>query len=197
MLFNRIKHPHLKSNEGSLGDSKSRPGMLRPGHQPYRHRKGNLPSLNKKQWKEISAGKPKTPEQAQSHKCAEGKQVDSQIWEVHLPADLQLPEGTGWGKSKCPSPRKSSVSRKEWSKGAGKLSFTSHVKSAVALHHPEPMKSLYSFLRARGTINTCELNGSSSENWPTVRGPLVEPWVSEFSDQQYQHHLGTCCCCCC
>lgn len=37
----------------------------------------------------------KTPEQAQGHKCPEGKQVDSQIWEVHLPADLQLPERTG------------------------------------------------------------------------------------------------------
>lgn len=155
MLFNRIKNPHLKSNDGSLGDSKSRPGMLRPGHQTYRHRKGNLPSLNKKQWKEISASKPKTPEQAQGHKCPEGKQVDSQIWEVHLPADLQLPEGTGWGKPKCPCPRKSSMSRKEarkeWSKGAGKLSFTAHVKSAVALHRPELMKSLYSFLRAQGT----------------------------------------------
>ena len=41
----------------------------------------------------------------------------------------QLPEGTGWGKSKCPSPRKSSLSRKEAKKESDISSFLDELSS--------------------------------------------------------------------
>ena len=95
---------------------------------------------------------------------------------MNLPAHLHLPEETKQGKSMCPNPRGKSVSsreaRKGRSAGAGKAS-----KGSALLPTSNPQRATSSgtnesptlLFTAWGRI-TCELSGSSCENWQTGGG---------------------------
>lgn len=96
---------------GTLGYLKSGPRMT-DARTLTGTEKANLKVLTTKlarNWRK-QANNVKWP---QGHKCPKGNQVDSQVWEVNLPANLPLPETTGQGKSKCLSPRGNNVSNKE------------------------------------------------------------------------------------
>lgn len=87
---------------------------------------------------------------------SEGNKLDSGMWEVKLPAHLQLPKGTERGNPRVLVPEKQRVQqgiqrrRAAAGKVSKELSSATHVKPTVKLHRADPMKGLLSFLPSWG-----------------------------------------------
>ena len=193
-LFNWINNPCLKSREGSLGYMKSGPGTPDPGHWTHWHRKDKLLSLNNKQWKEFSAGK--TPSRwADGHKCPKGNQVDSQ-WTYLLIFGFQKEQSKGNQSILVPKekagPARNPEGQEGWELGnsaKAQLRYPRQIRRKVTCR-TEPMKGLYSFLRARGRINM--LSGSSCENWQRLQGMKHKArWWSPESQSETVNHCAS------
>ena len=117
------------------------------------------------------------------HKCPDGNQAESQIWEVNLPAHLQLPEGSLAREVSVLVPQEiARPSRNPGKDDVWELENSAkaqlcypHQVALLRLHHVtgtdhEPMKGLYSCLPTGRKINTCELSASSCEHMQSVRG---------------------------
>lgn len=138
--------------------------------------KANFKVLNHKQQERKQRRQTEFTKASKGHTCPEGNKLDSGMWEVKLPAHLQLPKGTERGNPRvlvpeetaCPARNPGRTKSSGWKSQQG-LSSATHVKPTVKLHRADPMKGLLSFLPSWGRI-TSELSGPSSENWQTLWG---------------------------
>ena len=143
-----------------------RPGTPDPGHQTHWHRKGKLQSLNNKQWKKISTGKP-TPSQMSRRQSGRFPDVGSELTcsssASRRNRAREIKASQCQRKQRVQQGIQETMKYGSW-KTQQKLSSATHVTSDVKLRRTEPMRGLCSFLPVWGIINTCELSGSSCEN---------------------------------